>query len=245
MKKIILIICVFCIHNSSFAQFEIIDKIAGTLLPKVFEGIKSIKDASRSNKDKEITKLDEALKAHLKIIVNSIEDQQKNLDGINSLFENTGPITDNLGALKALSREEFLDAIIKVDNHKLYIETAMNFDDFLTQVESINTQIQKLDITNINAELRALIKIKLVNLKDKLALLSRRVRRGKLVTASMTFTEAQTYVKNINRSETRDDIRLLESSVNDINVLLSAWIDAGSEGLKENKKQFEELTKEK
>ena len=243
MKKTFILLTISLFSFSVSAQVEFLDKLAGTVFPALFNGIKEIKDAGTKNQKN--TKAEETqtkFKKELAVILNKIDTKQGDLDAYNKLFDITGFISDNLGATKALSRQEFLDAIIESDYEKALTETCMNFDNYLNQVIKKYDELKKLDVSTTDSGLQANLSNIVKDMEDKIGDISNRIdRENNKPKSTMGRDNALAYLNALNRSETRDDLRDLASLANRINNEIESWIRSSSAHLANAKTNLSSL----
>jgi hypothetical protein len=166
------------------------------------------------------------------------------LDAYNKLFDITGFISDNLGATMALSREEFLDAIIESDFEKALRETCMNFDNYLNQVIKKYDELKKLNISTTDPGLQAKLSGIIKDMEDKIGDISNRIdRENNKPSSTMSRDRALAYLNALNRSETRDDLKDLSTQANNINNEIESWIRSSSTYLAQTKTKLSELVK--
>ena len=122
MKKVTFLILTIIISYSSQAQVDpikVIDAVAGTLLPKVVEGVKSIKEAKKKNKDeaaeemkKEFEKAQKkAVEDARKSVISQIGKDIELLSAINQLQIKVERINNDVGALSIYKDVAFIDIL--------------------------------------------------------------------------------------------------------------------------------------
>ncbi len=229
--------------SSSFSQVEILDKIVGTIIPEIVKGVQTIKQTSGAKKkDIEATALENRLKSDLESLNKKIMVSRNNLVAINSLFDHTGDISSNLGALKILTNKEFLEAVLSSNNEAVLVRTALNFDDRLNTVKEKYSKLDRISINEVDSNLRDKIETALQNSAERISDLTNRVQREGGPSPSMGYNKAKVYVENINESATLDDIKKLEEVVDNFNILVSSWIKSVTMDFKQAESSIKNLT---
>lgn len=122
MKKITFLVFAIALSYSTKAQVDpikVIDAVAGTLLPKVVEGVKSIKDARNRDKDEKASELKEefekaqkeAVADARKKVISQIGKDIELLSVINQLQIKVERINNDVGALSIYKDVAFVDIL--------------------------------------------------------------------------------------------------------------------------------------
>lgn len=239
MKTKLLIAFLVVINYSGYSQLDLIDKIAGTLIPTVFNGIKDIKsDGNKKEKTEKAKDLESQMRLATSGVVIKIDDDIANLKAINGLFSLTSRMTDELGALRGLTGEEFLSNVILVNKEDLYVHTGLRIDDALSELVLINAELKKFADIASDPNLSSRIDRSVADLKSRLNKLLRRTRLSSPLTTETPLRKAADYIKNLNIDDTRIDIRDMSNSVNDINVEMSSWVRSNISALKQTKEKL-------
>lgn len=156
MKNSISVIALFFILlNYSPAQInplEIIDKVAGTLLPEVVKGVKEITEAKKKNKNDEAKELEEnfkkkqeeAIKAAKKSIIVQIGKDIEYLKAINSIQSKIQRISTDVGRLSMFKDINFIDKLRQQEAVTVKNEIVRKFQNALEQVNENKSTLASL-----------------------------------------------------------------------------------------------------
>lgn len=175
MKKLILtVLFAGSVCNLSFAQFnplEIIDKVAGTLLPEVVSGVKSIQEAKRKDKDKEAKMLEEkfklqqekAVESAKSAILEQIGEDIEYLDALNNIQLKVQRISLDVGRLSMFKDQNFVNRIRNQVNVTAKNEVVRKFQNSLQQINNnkavLGSLRDQLGSTSIPANAKSAIYI--------------------------------------------------------------------------------------
>lgn len=158
MKKTFTFLALFLfITSQSFAQIEVIDKIAGTLLPVVTSGIKDIIQTSKeggSKKEKlenlaEIESNSEKLQKDIadlkKQMSESITNDMNNIKSLNSIYGTSISIYDDLAQMEALTNPEIISALVNSPKDSILVpygrQLAIAWEQVKDKFENLTTQV--------------------------------------------------------------------------------------------------------
>jgi hypothetical protein len=237
--------------TSSFGQtLEIIDAIAGTLLPKVVQGIKDIKgsgDKERVRVDRKV--LDTSVKdlnEYVKGITGALANDAKSLDAIGKMAASASLLYDDLGAMEAFINNNLITSIIDCNNEPVKRQFALAFDrDYKQLIDNINgvkTSVLDLEIDQ--------------SLKDNLASLvdevkgeqkdfdSYMIQSGAIQpTAASKITEIDNYLAAMKNSskEITEIKKAIQRMLSTLNSRLSSYIKTVSTTKVKVDAKFDEL----
>jgi hypothetical protein len=233
MKKLSILILLILISNiHSHAQLEVIDKIAGVLIPGITKGINEVLASSNSNKVKkdEIEKLKKDYTEQTKSLLTSIDADLSNVSALNELFGTTGALFDNVAVMKMLTTKDFLDEIISTNSQTLMKEVAINFALNWRQVEAKKDKLVNLTKDATEGSIQDDIAQYVNTLDNNLNFLITVVSLEKNPSNSMDMPTAKSYMENLKRAQ--QYISEIEKSINAINVQLTTRIKSFSKSLK-------------
>ncbi|MEM8764547.1 MAG: hypothetical protein AAGD88_12080 [Bacteroidota bacterium] len=170
MKQLITGI-IFLVSMNTFGQFnplDLVDKIAGTLLPEVVNGVKNIKDANKkSDKDEEAKKLEEkfklekdnAIKKAKQEIISDIGYEIEFLEAISLVQSQIERISNDVGRLSIFKDEVFLETLKQQQAVKVKNEVVRKFQNALEQVNKNMPELRaarnKVGTSSIPADAKA------------------------------------------------------------------------------------------
>ena len=224
---------------SSFSQLEVIDKIAEVLIPGITNGVKEVLDSRDGGKVKkeEVIQLKEELLKKSSEILSKLDSDASNIASLNSIFETTGKLGDDIGGMKALSNTAFLDQVIATNSHELQKQIAIMFYQHYNQLKdkkdklvSVNKKVADKNLRDKIALHAATIDKNLINLQTYLGLVN-------APKASMTIEEAKSYVTNL--KNTTAYLANIDDAIFQINIILNSRIESFNESLNNAKKKMD------
>lgn len=244
-NTIILTATVFLISilpQKGFSQLEVIDKIAGVLIPGITSGIKTVLESSNGNKVKkdEVKQLESDLMNKFKGLVDDIDKDASNITALNEIFSIAGVLYDDVGAMKALTNNSFLEQIKLSNNHHLLRETAILFASEWRQVEKKKDKLISLTNNASSGSVQDDIAQYVQNLDEALTDLESVLKLSKEPTEGMDLAESILYVQKLKRAD--EHINKIEEAVEDINVQLATRIKSFKASLDKTKKEIEKLS---
>lgn len=240
MKRFILLLAIiFMSVTNSNAQLEVIDKIAGTLLPEITKGVKEILDSGGSKKKlkEEMKDLQKDLISNSQNVISAIEKDSKDLAALNALFKITGGLFEDSASMKLMTNTDFLNAIKETNSSDLYTETAINFAKHWTQLEDKKKRLSSVSATAGDNAVTDDISQYIDILDRNLINLQSVVKLTKNPQADMNYETGKTYIENLSRA--RDYVVDINGAIRSINVQLSSRIGTLERSLKSGKDKFE------
>ena len=244
MKKTTLIFTLLICFSTtqSHAQLEVIDKVAEVLIPGIASGIKEVIDSSNGSKVKkeEVKEMGVELMQKSQSVVSSISKDLKNITALNDLFKTSGELYDNVGSMKSLTKETFLNKILATNSQELFEETAIQFALQWRQVENKKENLTKIVSDAPSGSVQDDIAQYVSEINDNLNYLTTRLSLTKNPSASMDLDTGREYVSNL--IEAAEYIDEIEEALNAINVQLSSRINSFKTSLVEAEQDIENLS---
>ncbi len=248
MKNIIYILLLLMsnllITPKSYAQLEVIDKIAEVLIPGITNGIKSVLDSSGNKKVKkeEVEKLESDLTEKMKELIIDIEKDASNISALNEIFAISGVLYDDIGGMLTITKPEFINEIDSTKSHHLFRETAIQFTSEWRQVDKKKNDLIKLTENASSGSVQDDLAQYIQNLDEALTDLESVLRLSKEPDLNMDMKSASNYIKKLSRSDAREQIKEIENAVEDIHVQLSTRIKSLKKSLEDTKTELERET---
>lgn len=247
MKIFLLIIIGSFLPYSVKAQVDaikVIDAIAGTLLPTVVEGVKSIQDARNNKKDEKARELKEefveaqekAAEDARKEIISQIGKDIELLSVINQLHRKVERINNDVGSISIFKDVAFIDILI---GQEAAIVKNQIIRKFFNSLEKINLNRDDLgalrDQIKTSDLIAAGIAVGTINqIVSKLDAIETSVNDcqspSTTITDSNTLNECLQVIKSVST-----DIGALETMVGTLNSQVSAMLEAYINGYKDIK----------
>lgn len=241
MKKFILLLSLSLTafsFESKAQALEIIDAIAGTLLPRVVDGIKEIKNSGNENKVKyhktEFQAKMNDLNQYIKGITSSIANDAKSLDAIGKVAANASLLYDDLGAMESFANGNLIDAVINSNNEPIQRQFALAFDRDLAQlkqnIDGVKGSVLALSIDqSLKDNLASLVDVVKTDYTDfESYLLQSGVTRP---TATSTIDQIVSYLRSIKNSGNNIDAikRAIQSMLSTLNSRLSSYVTSAAD----------------
>jgi len=227
--------------QKGFSQLEVIDKIAGVLIPGVTSGIKTILESTNGkkvNKD-EVKKLESDLMQKFRGLIEDIDNDASNIAALNEIFSIAGVLYDDIGAMKALTNNFLLEQIDLSKNHLLLRETAILFASEWRQVERKKDRLISLTENASSGSVQDDIAQYVQNLDEALTDLESVLKLSKDPDLKMDMEESNLYIQKLKRSG--EHINKIEEAVEDINVQLATRIRSFKASLDKTKNEIEKI----
>jgi hypothetical protein len=244
---LLLLISINC-HSQAL---EIIDAIGGTLLPKVVDGIKDIRDSGTKNKvkydkDKFNEKMND-LNQYVSSVASSIADDAESLDAIGKMTARASQLYDDLGAMESFANTNLIQAVLASNNEPVQRQFAFTFDGDVAQlkqdIDGVKSSILSLTIDqSLKDNLTQLIddiKTEYTDFETQLA--QSGITRP---TATTSINGITNYLGAINNSTNNiSQIKqAIQSMLSTLNSRLSSYVNDASEVKDKVKNKFDELS---
>lgn len=256
IKKISLTLTMLLSLNLSVNSqtLEIIDAIAGTLLPKVVDGIKQIKDSGNKN----TVKVDrttfnghmDELNKYMTGITGAISSDAESLKTIGELASTGAQLYDNLGAMYAMSNRPLIEKIIDCncdDVQRAYAQA------FYRDLQQLRKDVGKLqtDVPNLNIDksLKDDLAQKVNSISSDNTDLQSYLATSGIETPSSTSTPAQlvNYLEKVRDAGTNLDNlkRSIQGMLDILSSRLGTYVNNASKAKTEVDAKFKEITEQK
>ncbi len=172
--KLTVVAMLICTLNFSHAQInpiEIIDKIAGTLLPKIVEGVKEIGSSKRRDKDEAAKKMEEQYKKELDKTIKQAKNELTGqfgkdieyLEAINQVQLRIERVGNDVGRLSIFKDVHFIDVLRNKNAVTVKNEIVRKFQNAFEQVygnkESLVSLRETISSKNIPSSGKAAVYI--------------------------------------------------------------------------------------
>lgn len=243
--KIILLSTLFLLfsYQPSKAQaIEIIDAIAGTLLPKISESVKGIIDhsAKRREKDEAKQEVDEKIKEVQKTLIGKLDNEITNLEIIRKIYSNSRRMNSDAGGLSLLTDKTLLSHIIATDVIETKRVIAIQYKIYWEQILSRHTEIKNLDASSLDPNLHATLQSEIEAIDDA-------IRKIKTINGfkngTLTFSQ-DLKLKDANDRITAMDVSTpyiddIKSSVEKIALIIDTRLNTYVKSFKKLKEEFQ------
>ena len=238
-KKLIIIVVFLCTFSYTSAQInpvEVIDKIAGTLLPKIVEGVKEIGNSRRKDKDEAAKKMQEEYKKELEKTIKKAKNdltQQlgrdiEYLESINQVQLRIERVGNDVGRLSIFKDVHFIDVLREKNAVTVKNEIVRKFQNAFEQVygnkASLISLRESISSKNIPSSGKAAVYIGSI------------ISKLEEINASYNDCPKLNNSKNIKKEDTNAcldaiksvafDIATLETQVENLNTEIAAMLRA-------------------
>ena len=224
MKEVVFLFLVLCIPFSAQSQaIEVIDAIAGTLLPKVTESVKSIVGENvRQKKQEEVNQeVEVAVRNSKKVLIDDLAKEIASIENISSIHSITRRMTIQVGVLDVLSDRNLLASLEDASGVKK--QYALQFVENLNDILEDRSKLESVRVTTLNPLLRSDLKEAKEDLDDALGRLKTNLN---FTGRSLSFStdNVDNYISAIDRSA--QPIDELRESVEDISRLIESYLES-------------------
>ena len=154
--KALAIVLFISVTNVTQAQIlDVIDKIAGVLIPSISTSVKQIIDEKGRNNQKESAKadVDTKIKEAQRLLVNDLNKEITNIALVRKVFSITRKMNTSIGGLELLTDRNFITHIVETDAIETKRRIAISYSLYYKDIQSLFADLKAIDVNSLDPNL--------------------------------------------------------------------------------------------